>query len=330
MKRSLLLLLTACGSHREPETVPKQATPDQLYNKILAEALPTLAEALRAYHVSLEPVERAPQRAQYWFSENTEEFVTYEPTRTLNGFTLTLQGYTSRSLASRGNHQIYAIGHAIDTELFLQVNETGLFAYQQSDGSYTRRTADENTLTVKITKPIAKEQTYLLEGLDIGVARWLVPISDCKEGDAVVNFYNHDEPDFCQREAVLDERGELQLQVFYDAYRNFIDTQADPLYSCIETLNVSFSSPKQRELSYSEKVTRDAMFGAIDLQEVGRCYDFMDLAKKKSYDPSQIGFGSYNTESLDARLAECAVIVQPFEQKQQECRQLVDSYNKAR
>lgn len=326
----LPLLLSACSAHREMETAPKQVTPDELYNKILAEALPTLAEALKANHIFVEPVEGTPQRAQYWFEEEISEYASYTPTRTLNGFTLTLQGYTTRSLASRGDHHVYAIGHAIDTEFFLRVNETGLFAHQQNDGSYTRRTADENTLTIKITKPIAKEQTYLLEGLDNGVARWLVPINECKEGDTVVNFYNHDEPDFCQRETVLDEQGELQLLGFYDTYRNFIDTQADPVYSCIETLNVSFFSPKQMELSYPEKVTREAMFGAIDLQEVGRCYDFMDLAKKKSYDPSQIGLGSYNVESLDARLAECAVIVQPFEQKQAACRQLVDSYNRAK
>ena len=136
-----------------------------------------------------------------------------------------------------------------------------------------------------MTKPVAKEQTYLLEGLDNGVARWLVPIAECKEGDTVLNFYNHTDPDFCQREGVLDDRGEIQLMTFYDAYREFIDTHANPLYAC------------------------------------------MDEAKKAEFDYSNMPSLIINKDSFDARLAACPAITQPFEQKQTECRQLVDSYN---
>ncbi len=331
MKLLLPLLFTACSAHREMETAPKQADSDELYNKILAEALPTLADALKAYHLFVDPIDSAPQRAKYWFQENRGE-QTYEPTRTLNGFTLTLQGYTDRSLASRGAHHVYAIGHAIDTEFFLQVNETGLFAHQQNDGTYTRRTADENTLTIRMTKPLAKEQTYLLEGLDNGVVRWLVPIEECKPKDVVFQFYNHTEPDFCQREGVLDDRGEVQLMAFYDVYREFIDARANPLYSCIEILNVTLSAEKtygsSHNLSYAEKESRDALFNPIVLGDVASCYIFMDDAKKAEYNYLQMQRGLiFNKESFDARLAACPITIQAFEQKQTECRQLVDSYN---
>ena len=331
MKLLLPLLFTACSAHKELEIAPKQADSDELYNKILAEALPTLVEAMKAPHVFVAPPTGAPQRAQYWFDERDDNG-TYEPTRTLNGFTLTLQGYTERSLASRGDHHVYAIGHAIDTEFFLQVNEKGSFAHQQNEGTYTRRTADENTLTIRMTKPLAKKQTYLLEGLDNGVVRWLVPIAECKEGDTVLNFYNHTEPDFCQREGVLDDRGEIQLMTFYDAYREFIDARANPLYSCIEILNVTLSAEKTygspHNLSYVERETRDAFFSPIVLRDVASCYMFMDEAKKADYDYLQMQRGLiFNKESFDARLAECPLIIQPFEEKQTECRNLVDTYN---
>ena len=79
MKLFFPFLFTACSAHRELETAPKPADSNELYNKILAEALPTLTDAMKASHVFVGPVDRAPQRVHYWFQENIAE-QTYDKT----------------------------------------------------------------------------------------------------------------------------------------------------------------------------------------------------------------------------------------------------------